>query len=427
MTFMTRIRTALRGDSGAALMTVLMAGAVLTASSLVAVNLSLTNLRNAGRDRVAGGALGAAEGGVAEAVNYLQTHTAGALACSPSCTTNAWGNSTTPTTLTYPDGGLAKVWIQVVQAFNPPAFKEATYKIHSTGRAGNGPGQRVIEATVTGKPLSIPIGVYATSITINGTPQTFKESVFSKNCIGGRDKMEFGTELDAYFGIMPAAHSTQWISTKNGACSSSNGNNIHKSAACNTAYPYDQDAQGGPVSAPCTPPGATSKFTQADLDGYGRGLNDDEMANLRSQAQAMGQYWTSTSWTPPNPTLHPHAVIFFDLPANGRVTLQNELDGYTWNGLCTSAPKTVIIVVKNATAGSGGVTLNSNNQVSGALFVPKGSLQFNGTATWTGTIWADQIEKWNGSATSQLTSCFLQNLPGGLMTIKTTRFREVDR
>ena len=125
--------------------------------------------------------------------------------------------------------------------------------------------------------------------------------------------------------------------------------------------------------------------------------------------------------------LHPHAVIFFDLPANSTVTLQDELNAYTWDGECTSTPKTVIIVVNNATSGNGGVTLNSNNNVAGALFVQKGTLQFNGTATWTGTIWADQIEKWNGSATSQLTSCFLQNLPGGLMSIKTTRFREVDR
>ena len=44
-----------------------------------------------------------------------------------------------------------------------------------------------------------------------------------------------------------------------------------------------------------------------------------------------------------------------------------------------------------------------------------------------GLAWADTIEQWNGNATSQLTSCFLQNLPGGLMSVKSTRFREVDR
>src|SRR5687768_14467852 len=160
MTFMARIRAVQRGDAGAALMTVLMAGAVMTASALVMVNISLTNLRNAGRDRVATGAMGAAEGGIAEAVNYLETHIAGVLACSPTCASNPWGNAANPAELTYPDGGTANVWIEVVQAFNPPAVKVATYKIHSTGTTGTGPGLRVLEQTVTGKPLSIPIGVY---------------------------------------------------------------------------------------------------------------------------------------------------------------------------------------------------------------------------------------------------------------------------
>src|SRR5688500_9285944 len=101
MTFMNRVRAARRGESGAALMTVLMAGAVLTASALVAVNISLTNLRNAGLDRVAGGAMAAAEGGIAEGVNFLQTNPAGKLACSPTCATNPWGNQASPAHLTY--------------------------------------------------------------------------------------------------------------------------------------------------------------------------------------------------------------------------------------------------------------------------------------------------------------------------------------
>ena len=150
---------------------------------------------------------------LAEAVNYLGTKSAGILACSPTCATNPWGNKTTPTSLTYPDGGSAKVWIEVIQAFNPPAVKVATYKIHSTGSAGNGPGQRVLEQTVTGQAAdAFPSGSMRPPSPSTGTRHTFKESVFSKNCITGRDKMVFGTEPDAYFGIPPAAHSTQWIS-----------------------------------------------------------------------------------------------------------------------------------------------------------------------------------------------------------------------
>src|SRR5512145_1779946 len=108
MTFMTRLRAAQQGEAGAALLTVLMAGAVLTASALVAVNISLTNLRNAGRDRVAGGAMGAAEGGIAEAINFLETHRADQIA--------TWGTQT----IAFPDGGTATVRIEVIEAIDPP-------------------------------------------------------------------------------------------------------------------------------------------------------------------------------------------------------------------------------------------------------------------------------------------------------------------
>ena len=99
-----RFRAAARGDDGVALMTVILAGAVLTALAMVAATVSLNNLRNAGRDRVAGGALGAAEAGLAEAVSYLSTATAYELVCSPNCVGNPWGNASTPQTIVSPDG-----------------------------------------------------------------------------------------------------------------------------------------------------------------------------------------------------------------------------------------------------------------------------------------------------------------------------------
>jgi hypothetical protein len=420
-----------RDDDGVAMLTVILAGAVISALAMVAATVSINNLRNAGRDRVAGGALGAAEAGVAEAVSYLSTATAGELACWPTCTTNPWGNLATPKTITYPDGRTAKVYIRVVQRFLPPAQKVATYTIHSTGTSGSGPGTRVLEQTVVGKPVEIPIGVYANTINVSGTPQTYAESVFTKNCISGRNQMRFGTAVDPYFGIPPSAHTVKWISEKNSSCSATESNNIHRTSACNSTYPYDQDAQGGPISSPCSAPLNSSKFTQADLDTYGRGLNQDELALLRTQAKSIGQYWTSSSgWVAPDPNVYPNAVMFFDVGPNETVTIQSELDAYFWDGAtcdATTTPKSVIIVVNNSSSGTGGMVLNSNSKLAGAIFVANGSLSFNGSVTWTGTIWADVIERWNGSATAQLTPCFLENLPGGLMRITPTRFREVDR
>jgi hypothetical protein len=420
-----------RGDDGVAMLTVILAGAVISALAMVAATVSINNLRNAGRDRVAGGALGAAEAGLAEAVSYLSTATAGELLCSPTCATNPWGNKTSPQAITYPDGRSAKVYITVVQAFSPPAQKMAIFTIHSTGTSGSGPGMRVLEQTVTGKPVEIPIGVYANTINVSGTPQTYAESVFTKSCISGRNQMRFGNALDPYFGIPPSAHSIKWISEKNSSCSATESNNIHRTATCNPTYPYDQDALGGAISSPCSAPNNTSKFTQADLDTYGRGLNQDELALLRTQAKAIGQYWTSpTGWVAPNPNIYPNAVMFFDVGPNDTVTIQSELDSYYWDGVsCSTAgtPRSLIIVVNNSSSGTGGMVLNSNSKLAGAIFVANGSLSFNGTVTWTGTIWADVIERWNGSATAQLTDCFLKNLPGGLMRITPTRFREVDR
>jgi hypothetical protein len=424
---LAKLRGGHGADAGVAMMTVILAGAVLTALAMVASTISINNLRNTGRDRVAGGALGAAEAGLAEGVSYLSTATAGAL----NDPANPWGNPSSPMTVTYPDGRVAKVYITVVQKFQPPSQKLALYTIHSTGTSGSGPGTRVLEQTVTGKPAEIPIGVYANNINVSGTPQTYAESVFTKNCISGRNQMRFGTALDPYFGIPPSAHSIKWISEKNSSCSATETNNIHRSGVCNPTYPYDQDALGGPITSPCSAPNNTSKFTQADLDTYGRGLNQDELALLRTQAKSIGQYWTSpTGWVPPDPNVYPHAVMFFDVGPNDTVTIQSELDAYYWDGATCSdpaTPKSIIIIVNNSSSGSGGMVLNSNSKLAGAIFVQNGSLSFNGSVTWTGTIWADVIERWNGSATAQLTPCFLQNLPGGLMRITPTRFREVDR
>jgi hypothetical protein len=130
------------GESGAALLTVMLAGAILTAVAVVGATVSINNLKNAGRDRVAGGAMGAAEAGIAEAITYLATQGVGRITCSPSCgVANPWGNSASPQVIAFPDGRRAEVWVQVVQAFSPPAAPVGTYKIHSYGTDGSGPGR----------------------------------------------------------------------------------------------------------------------------------------------------------------------------------------------------------------------------------------------------------------------------------------------
>lgn len=418
-------------DEGVAMVTVLLVGVLLLGIGVAAAGMSTANLRNAGRDRVAGSAMGSAEAGVVDAISYLRTTNATALNCSPACgAANPWGDETVPKGFGYPDGGTAEVFITVDQQFSPPTDMTAVFTIHSDGKAGSGPGRRIIEQTVTAEPLEIPIGVYANRIELNGTPQTFQESVFSKECISGRDKMEFNG-MDVFHNIPSAAHSTKWISTNNSSCDAGEIRNIHSAGqVCNPAYPNDRDSQGGPTTAPAcaTVPGGTSFFDQATLETYGRALTTDELAVLRTTAQSQGQYYKNvTTVTAPNPNVYPNAVLFFDIGPNQTVSIQNELDAYTWNGDCATPVRTLIIVVNNSSVGNGGFKLNSNADLSGALFVQTGNLEFNGTATWTGTMFSNTISKWNGNATSQLTTCFLQNLPGGLLSVTETNFREVDR
>jgi len=424
-----RIRGLRARDEGVAMVTVLLVGVMLLGIGVAAAGMSIANLRNAGRDRVAGSAMGSAEAGIADAISYLRTASATSLNCSPGCSSNPWGNETTPQAVTYPDGGSAEVYITVDQAFAPPTSMSAVFTIHSDGTAGSGPGRRILEQTVTAEPLSFPIGVYANEIALNGTPQTFQESVFSKECISGRNKMVFdGTDI--YHGIPASAHSAKWISEKNSPCDPDENDNIHEDDACNSAYPYDQDAQGGPTTDPdCAGvPGGTSYFDQAALDTYGRPLNANELAVLRATAQSQGQYYqNTTAVTPPDPSVYPNAVLFFDVGPDQTVSIQNELDAYDWDGDCANPVRTLVIVVNNSSVGSGGLKLNANADLAGAMFVQTGNLAFNGTATWTGTMFSNTISQWNGNATSQLTACFLQNLPAGLMSVTTTTFRELDR
>lgn len=424
-----RARTA--GDDGISMITVILIGALLSAMAASMAVISSNNLRNAGRDRVAGSAMGAAEAGIAQAIAYLRTtNPVTELACSPDCgAANPWGEDDPGLRqrLTFPDGGTADVHIEVDQPFNPPSVTVAVYTIKSDGTAGTGPGLRRLEQTVTVEPLPFPIGVYSNKINLNGTPQTFQQSVFSTECITGREKMEFnGT--DAFYGIPAAAHSTKYISTGNNRpCEPNENQNIHKTVDCNPAYPFDQDNLGGPVGGACTGvPGGTSYFDQAALDQFGRPLTNDELATLRVAAQSQGQYYNgTTSINPPDPTVYPNAVLFFDLAPNQSISIQNELDAYEWDSTCTN-PRTLIIVVNHSSVGSGQVKLNSNADLAGAIFVQRGDFEFNGTATFTGTLVSNSISKWNGNATSALTACFLDNLPPGAMEITATRFREVD-
>lgn len=442
-TLLARLRKSMRGEAGSAMVVTILVMVVLTGMGAVVFLIGTNNIQNAGRDRLAAGAFGASEGGVAQGLTFIRSAGLASLKCDdpPQAGTDCtkpWGSSN-PKVVNLSNNRQFNVWIQRVQAFNPPEFKVATFRIHSNGTAGTGPGKRLVDVTVDTAPFKFPIGVYADTITDAGTPNLRKESMFSQGCITGRSKITFvGT--DPYHGIPSAAHSTQYISTKvNGACSAGNDDNIHRPkppasnpGVCSVTYPNDQDRQGGDLAGTAcyNSPYPTSSFFDLDiLRSYGydqpRGLTDAQYAALKTMAQEQGTYFTTTSF--PEPTDPPpflNAVYYFNLkPGGGTLSVQDEFEAFR-SAYC--GERSVIIVVEG-----GDMHVNAGTDMVGAIFVPDGNYRGNGSAITTGTLFARSIDKLNGTADFTLEgpkpNCFFDNFPGGLMEVSVKNFREVDR
>lgn len=436
-------------DTGAAMVTTILVAAVLTALGIVAIDVSLANLKNAGRDRVAGIALDTSESGVAQAIEYLKSGAYAEVSCSPACTSNPWGNSTNPQVVAMPDGRQYKVWIQIVQPFAPPTYKTATFKIHSIGTAGTGPGSRTVEVTVEAKPFDFPIGIYADTFENAGDASVHTAHMFSKGCIVNRDAIIFGpgtdpqtgmtSEVDPFYGYKPAAHSADHIIEDNQLSQCGATRSIHRTSACHTSYPGDQDKAGGSVSAfpACSSVvmgGTTSAFGLAELSAVynysARGLTAAQYAALKSKAVSQGNYWDNSTlggYKPPcvtscpvGKTPTPNGVLYFKVSSS--TTLGNEFSQITDFARSHCGSRSLVIVVEG-----GNATMNSNASLTAAMFVPDGTLKYNGGAVLEGTIFAKYIDKFNGTANFHLDQCFINNFPGGLFDVTPVRFREVDR
>ncbi|HET8616459.1 MAG TPA: hypothetical protein VFL94_13115, partial [Actinomycetales bacterium] len=329
-------------DEGLGIVTVIFLAAVLTALTITAVKVTVSNLDNTRRDRQALSALATSEAGVSQALMYLRGGSLASLTCTEpapgaapgaNCTGAgpSWTSATNPklvgvntaTGTCAPGADCFKVWIGTIKPYVPncPERRDAAigtcsgiYRVHSTGLAESGPSARAVAVDVKVTPYPFPIGVFAESFSGNGTPGIHFESVFTNGCIKNRQRDDHSGSgfqfqwdssanrpvLDLIYDQPAAAHATGDISDSNNSCGSgSGGAPIHKVAVCNPDYPYDQDGSGGALT-----PGdgcygkytrtdgtvypTTSKFTQAELQTYGyrpRGLTDAQYDALRSQAQ----------------------------------------------------------------------------------------------------------------------------------------------
>lgn len=479
-------------DEGAALLTAVLFLAVTgTLAAAVAV-LALNAQQNASRDRQAGAALATAEAGVAQAVQLLRTTPAGYFTClepasgqapAGACLTNpaGWTSSTSPQrvsangTVGSCDPALAcyAVWVGTVQRYSPAAGS-AVYRIHSTGLYGGGPAARSVAVDVKVAPAKFPIGIYTDSASTGGSFGISRESMFSIGCIVQRradtytgsppvpDTTSGGggvafAGIDAQYGIPAAAHAVQYVTQANSGCSGGSSRtkqqaNVHDPrwfGVCNTGMPdyYDQDGQGGDLTGtPCanlwtnpqtgkTYP-STSKFTMADLQGYGYrpgGLSPSEYAALKSLARSTGTYFTSPTTSGLATALAgagTNAVAYWDLQGGTLTLSPNDIPSRFFRPVTDASPcplDSLVVVVRNGNLvyNTSGAPSTSSGLVT-SMFVPEGSYKGQGNATIIGTLFAQSIASASGTQSWNLDDCFVNNPPAPVTSVRVLSYREVD-
>lgn len=436
------------GDTGGAMLIVVLVGVILTGMGMTLARTSVANLDNAGRDRVSSGALGIAEAGVASAITHLRGN--GVLHICPACPLE-W-NVAAPKTLSFA-GGTAQVTIAAIESYRPPSVPVGRYLVRSTGATGGAsPGKRVVEQQIEVKPFAFPLGVYtAAKVNLGGNVEIQQESFFSGQCIDSRSKMQFvpgpnGSYIDPYNGIPAGAHSATYITDRNSnVCNndvetvrSTDSLAVHRSSTCHETYWADQSALGGPfVSGTCASktgglgdyPTEGSSFDLDVLrDRYGfvpRGLTDDQFAMLRAKAKAAGTWFPAgaavsiptVSLTPGSPGYQP--VVYIE---DQDLNLGTEFNGYAWSPdpSCVNLHPSVLLIIER-----GSLKLGSSTVYTGNIFVPDGDVSFSGGATLTGTVFAKNL-KFTGGGRIGLNDCAAQSTNGNLLSVSKKHFREID-
>jgi hypothetical protein len=439
-------------DTGSAIIIVMMALGVLTALGTALTAVTISNMQGTGRAAQAGNALNLSDAALRQAVSYLRNEGVRGLTCSPTCTTNPWGNSTTPAKVTLnPSTGQAfTAWIEPIAPY--PANNPGQYRVHATGIAGGGPARRVVTADIQVIPYNVPKGVYAKTVVAGGAAQVLKQSLFTTGCVYNRSKIRF-QGIDIAYGIPAAVHSSQIITDSNGSGQYCPGTNkpIHDptlpAAAknCNVDYPYDQDRQGGPLAgtsclgtAGAYPQTSYIASDQELFDTYNLssgGLTQAQQNALKTVAVSQGNYYTTaTGWTSP---ARPNSVLYFDLssaPANQRVIDLNDIVGFERDPAATDIshtdnrcqPRSLVIVIV-----AGNAKLNSNTILTASVFLtsddPYGYVQkSNGNTQFVGTLYSNNLDL-TGTANLQLDQCFLANPPPALFDFKASAYTEYDR
>ena len=470
-----------RDDDGVGIITAIFVMAVVMALAVTATTLTINNLENTRRDKQGLAALATSEAGVSQAIAHLRTGGLGSYTCleaaiATTCqgATESWISATNPKQVRL-DGTVGpcttstdcfRVWISAVRPYvpscpgrtaTPPVRCTGTYRIHTTGVSGNGPGARQLAVDVEVAPYTYPMGVFAKSFAGSGQMEVHRQSLFTTGCVqnrapdnGGGSGVRFEWDsansrpmMDLIYGIPSAAHAQGEISTSNNSCSSgSGGEPIHNSATrCNPTYRFDQSGSGAELTsadAPCfgayqgTYPLTSKGDDLQQRYGYRpRGLTDTQYDVLRSQAFAQGTLNLLKAQVRPRLDALAAAgitspVLFWD---NGDVSLnQSSFPAYYSRALnsspsCVSNSLTIVVVGSGHDLSYQGG--NSAPYLVAALFVPDGQLTGSGARNTIGTIFADSIDM-SGGNDFFMDECFANNPPGATVEAKVVKWREDD-
>ena len=469
MSSMSRVRSHIRpdhGDRGAALITVILLLAALTAVSTTVVTVAVNDTISGSRDRQAGAAFATADAGIAFGLEYIRNNSVDSLTCNEnrapatpdSCAgMPAISNPVAPRRVKVGGTGACvagdtcyDVWITFLRRYAPPAVKTGLYRVHSIGRSGRGPGAKALTVDVEITPASYPIGIYGTRLVGNGGTSLYNEMLFTQDCVsprynGSGNGMRFeGT--DPYWGEPASANSTGQVSTDNNC--GSNGYIHSATAPCptNAALRFDRTQTGGalPVGSPCSftyvkPDGTTgrresSRFTmeimERDYKFQPGGLSDSQYKALKARAQSLGTY------NIPVADIHSRLVAAVAAGVAQPVVYYDNMSQVSFASTdipsptfarapnqtpCT--PNSVVFIVRN-----GNVTYQGGTSVwrDMAMFVPEGNFNGNGGYNILGTLFTQELSI-TGGQRFELDPCFIRNLPGPVLNLKVVGFREDDR
>lgn len=348
---------------------------------------------------------------------------------------------------------------------------------------------RTVHQVMEVKGIGLPVGIYAkTSVDLNGTPIMDRISLLTPGTVVGREKAGF-RGLDPYYFVgdfpdwdampgttralpVPAAvHAGGSIALKSVATSNTLEHPTSRFLTGSASFlnctandlrgtlkqsQWDQSGPGygGAISSnescgwispeggpPSTPP-PTSLMSDFSRVAPTPELTAEDYAALKATAQSEGLWcsfaatttcrrrgspWTfngtvqDTDISNASPAIPNVFVAYFEYNAlsSGNVVKWRAPWGPCTDNAATS--KQVIIIVRR-----GHLELSGTGVIHGAAIVPEGDVEEAGTATFEGTIIAQNFRN-RGTSTFKLSDCAIRNLPSPWIDFTPASWSEIDR